>query len=87
MTRNEILLREANHSTKILEIGPGYNPVAPKSEGWNTHVIDHASADELRAKYTGAPVDVERLRMLTLFGQTARSMRRWDRHFRHRLNW
>lgn len=61
MTRNEILLRGANHSTRILEIGPGYNPVAPKCEGWNTHIIDHASADELRAKYTSAPVDVGRI--------------------------
>lgn len=61
MTRNEILLGRATHSTRILEIGPGYNPVAPKSDGWNTHVIDHASADELRTKYSGAPVDVARI--------------------------
>jgi SAM-dependent methyltransferase len=36
-----------------LEIGPSYNPLAPKRQGFNVHVLDHASADELRAKYQG----------------------------------
>lgn len=34
-----------------LEIGPSHNPIAPKTRGYNVHVLDHASADELRAKY------------------------------------
>jgi SAM-dependent methyltransferase len=59
LTRGERLLSGADGSTRILEIGPGYNPVAPKSAGWNTHVVDHASRDELRAKYAGAPVNVD----------------------------
>lgn len=36
-----------------LEIGPSHNPVAPKKKGFNVHILDHASADELRAKYKG----------------------------------
>lgn len=34
-----------------LEIGPRHNPVAPKGTGSNVHILDHASADELREKY------------------------------------
>lgn len=34
-----------------LEIGPSHNPVAPKRQGFNVHILDHASADELREKY------------------------------------
>jgi SAM-dependent methyltransferase len=42
---------------QILEIGAGYCPVAPKSDGWNTHVVDHAAQEALRAKYADAAVD------------------------------
>lgn len=34
-----------------LEIGPSHNPIAPKKNGYQVHILDHASADELRAKY------------------------------------
>jgi len=47
----------ANRSLQILEMGPGYCPAAPKSEGWKTHVVDHATRDELRTKYAPADVD------------------------------
>ena len=59
MTRVERLLNGADGSTRIVEIGPGYNPAAPKRAGWNTHVIDHASREELRRKYADAPWDIE----------------------------
>lgn len=36
-----------------LEIGPSHNPLAPKREGYNVHIIDYLSADGLRAKYSG----------------------------------
>jgi predicted SAM-dependent methyltransferase len=42
-----------------LEIGPSYNPIAPKRAGFNVHVLDHASAPELREKYRSHDVDVE----------------------------
>lgn len=34
-----------------LEIGPSHNPIAPKKNGYQVHILDHASAEELRAKY------------------------------------
>jgi glycosyltransferase involved in cell wall biosynthesis len=36
-----------------LEIGPSHNPLAPKKQGFNVHVLDHASAEDLKAKYKG----------------------------------
>jgi SAM-dependent methyltransferase len=48
-----------DRTARILEIGPGYNPVAPKSGGWNTHVVDHATRDELRRKYSSAAVNLD----------------------------
>jgi glycosyltransferase involved in cell wall biosynthesis/predicted SAM-dependent methyltransferase len=44
-----------------LEIGPSHNPMAPKKEGFNVHVLDHASAEELRVKYTGHPVNLDNI--------------------------
>lgn len=55
MTR---LLASATRSELILEIGAGYNPVAPKAAGWRTHVVDHASREVLQAKYAAASVDI-----------------------------
>lgn len=34
-----------------LEIGPSYNPIVPKRDGYQVHTIDHAPAEELRKKY------------------------------------
>lgn len=59
MDRKARLLGNCNRSSRILEIGPSYNPVAPKSGGWNTQVVDHATRDALRAKYAHAQVDLE----------------------------
>lgn len=36
-----------------LEIGPSHRPIAPKRRGFNVHVLDYLSADELRKKYAG----------------------------------
>ncbi len=44
-----------------LEIGPSHNPIAPKKNGYKVHVLDHATAEELRVKYTGHPVDLENI--------------------------
>jgi predicted SAM-dependent methyltransferase len=45
-----------------LEIGPSFNPLAPKSAGFDVEVLDHATAPELRDKYRGYPnVDVTRI--------------------------
>jgi SAM-dependent methyltransferase len=36
---------------RILEIGPSIRPLAPKRDGWRVWTIDHASREELLAKY------------------------------------
>lgn len=45
-----------------LEIGPSYNPLIPKSEGFNVETVDYTDADGLRAKYDSNPhVDIGRI--------------------------
>ncbi len=45
-----------------LEIGPGYNPLVPKAEGYRVETADYTDADGLRAKYLGNPhVDTARI--------------------------
>jgi SAM-dependent methyltransferase len=45
-----------------LEIGPGYNPLLPKAEGFRVETVDYTDADGLRAKYEGNPhVDLSRI--------------------------
>nr|WP_294551803.1 methyltransferase domain-containing protein [uncultured Rhodopila sp.] len=58
MDRVSRLLGTATRSSRIIEIGAGYSPAAPKSHGWNTHVVDHTTQEALRAKYADAAVDV-----------------------------
>lgn len=53
MNRVEKLLSATDRSARVLEIGPSYNPVAPKKDGWNSFSIDHATQAELREKYAG----------------------------------
>lgn len=36
---------------KILEVGASYNPTVRKSDGFNVFTVDHATRDELLAKY------------------------------------
>jgi SAM-dependent methyltransferase len=52
------LLSRSTRASRIIEIGAGYAPVAPKAAGWNTHVVDHADQATLREKYRPAGVDV-----------------------------
>ena len=47
-----------------LEIGPSHNPIAPKKEGYNVHILDYMTAEELRNKYKDHVVhgvDIERI--------------------------
>lgn len=52
-TRVEKALAAASRDMKILEIGPSYSPLTPRSRGWNSFSLDHASQEELKAKYAG----------------------------------
>ena len=45
-----------------LEIGPSYNPLLPKAEGFRVETADYTNADGLRAKYAGNPsVSLDRI--------------------------
>ena len=59
MDRTRLLLGDATHATRIIEIGPSHAPIAPKRAGWSAFVVDHADQAELRAKYTPLGVDIE----------------------------
>jgi hypothetical protein len=49
--RQELALQYVSFSGKGLEIGPAYDPIAPKDLGFNVTVLDHASTTEIREKY------------------------------------
>ncbi|MBT9316766.1 class I SAM-dependent methyltransferase [Leptothoe spongobia] len=42
-----------------LEIGPSHRPIAPKKEGFNVHIIDHLSREQLLEKYSQHDVCLE----------------------------
>lgn len=44
-----------------LEIGPSHNPIAPKKGDYKVHILDHASAEELRAKYQGHGLNLDNI--------------------------
>lgn len=52
--KKEKALCALSRADKILEIGPSFNPTAPRSDGWQSYSLDHASEEELKAKYAGA---------------------------------
>ena len=44
-----------------LEIGPSHNPIAPKKNGFNVHILDHACAADLKSKYQGHGVNLDNI--------------------------
>lgn len=56
MDRSQILLRSLRKDARIIEIGPSMRPLAPKRDGWNSFVVDHASREELIAKYASCDI-------------------------------
>ncbi len=56
--RREKALVMINRNGLGLEVGPSYSPIASKKEGFNVHILDHASAEELRVKYMGHGVNL-----------------------------
>lgn len=53
ISRAEKALMMVDRKGVGLEIGPSHNPIAPKRDGFNVHVLDHATAETLREKYKG----------------------------------
>ena len=59
--RVEFLRSLINLEGRGLEIGPGYNPLVPKAEGFRVETADYTDAAGLRAKYAEAQVDASRI--------------------------
>jgi Methyltransferase domain len=61
MDRKEKILKHIDLSGEGIEIGPGYNPVVPKREGFKVHSIDHMCKEDLVRKYSVHQVDTENI--------------------------
>lgn len=59
--RTSRLTHGLGKTAKIIEIGPSYSPAVPRADGWNSFSLDHASRDELVAKYRGHDVPADRI--------------------------
>ena len=55
LDRNLKLLGPIHQGQRIIEIGASYNPIVPRSGGWNTTIVDHDTREGLRAKYRNTP--------------------------------
>lgn len=58
----------ARDASAVLEIGPSYNPITPRAEGFNVTIMDHASREQLVEKYRIHPVDVSRIEEVDVVG-------------------
>ena len=81
--RRERVLAGIDRRGVGLEIGPSHDPIAPKREGFNVHVIDHASREELRRKYASHPVDIDRIEEVDFVwkGETYLALTGRPRHY------
>jgi len=61
MTREDKILSLIDKKKIGLEIGPSHAPLAPKKEGFNVHIIDHMSREDLIKKYTAHNVKLENI--------------------------
>ncbi|WP_164479415.1 class I SAM-dependent methyltransferase [Methylocystis rosea] len=59
--REQLVLQLIDKRGKGLEVGPSYNPLAPKNGGWNVDVVDHLDAEGLRKKYAAWSVDTSKI--------------------------
>jgi predicted SAM-dependent methyltransferase len=59
MTRKAKILKHIDKNGRGVEIGPGHRPVAPKKKGYNVHIIDHMSREDLVNKYKDHNINVE----------------------------
>jgi hypothetical protein len=62
MNRTALLRSLIDPQRLGLEIGPGFNPLLPKREGFRVETLDHTDRTGLVAKYRNAPgVDIDRI--------------------------
>lgn len=61
MSRKNKILRHITKNGHGIEIGPSHNPVAPKKEGYNVHIIDHMTREQLINKYNDHHVNLKNI--------------------------
>jgi SAM-dependent methyltransferase len=61
MNRNELLFSLFDPAGLGLEIGPSFNPLVSKADGYKVEILDHLSAANLREKYKNANVDLSKI--------------------------
>lgn len=61
LSREEKLLLHIKKDGVGVEIGASHAPIAPKRAGYNVNIIDHATRDELIAKYENENVKLENI--------------------------
>lgn len=59
LERADLLLSLFDSSGFGLEVGPSYNPLLPKSKGYNVETVDHTDAESLRLKYSDNASKIE----------------------------
>lgn len=59
MNRTEKVLKHIKKNGYGVEIGPSHNPIAPKRDGYKTHIIDHLSREGLQQKYKDHGVNLD----------------------------
>lgn len=61
MSRDETILQHLKRDGLGLEIGPSHNPIARKSDGYNVHIMDHMSREQLIEKYREHSVNLDNI--------------------------
>ena len=56
--RLRIVRRFIDKNGRGLEIGPSFNPIAPKRKGYKVEIIDHLSRADLIAEYADAQISL-----------------------------
>jgi SAM-dependent methyltransferase len=59
--RRETILENLNLEGFGLEIGPGHQPLVPKSAGYRVETVDHTDAAQLRKKFSKDGLDLSRV--------------------------
>lgn len=59
--RKDYVLSTIDREGFGIEIGASHDPIAPKRDGYKVEVIDHASREELLAKYATHGLDLDRI--------------------------
>jgi SAM-dependent methyltransferase len=61
LSRRDRILPFVDKAGLGMEIGPSHDPIAPKRDGYNVHVVDHMSREQLVHKYATEAVAHDRI--------------------------